>query len=183
MKQIFETFQILMKLLSQLLLSLKSIFPSFINSSRIQKTHKNISIPFKTQNQKRSFSSTSILLNNDTSVDLEEGWTDYIYKLRSTEKLISKSILNSVLLSFFQTTLKDVTNENLILLYLKIKLSNGEVKNIKYLTFGNKGESMFHRISYLLNYNLSLKTLFFTDDEKKERHTEIIFNYKIITIK
>jgi hypothetical protein len=32
MKQIFETFQILMKLLSQLLLSLKSIFPSFINS-------------------------------------------------------------------------------------------------------------------------------------------------------
>lgn len=87
--------------------------------------------PFKTHTQKRQFSSTPYLLNNEANTDLEdgegEGWTDYTYKLRSKEKMVSKSILDLALLSFFKTILKDTTNDNFILLVFKIKFLISEV--------------------------------------------------------
>lgn len=192
MKNLLAIFKILMKLATQKLISLKSLAFPIIKSTVIKTTsrfttNKNNS-PFKSQGPTRHFSSTSTLSNinesdgsnfeNDTNI---LGWTDYAHKLTSQNKYITKSILNLAFLSFFQKVLQHVTKDNLVLLTFRVKLSNGEERFIKYLSFFPKGEKMYNKILYLLDYNLKLKTLFWKEEDKKARHSEIIFRYKIIS--
>jgi hypothetical protein len=138
---------------------------------------------------KRNFSSTSKLLNNTeedskeiTDVkdpkDMSNNWKDYTYKLYPQNKVTS-SILNQALLSFFGEILTDVSKDRLILLNFRIKLSNNTEIYIINLRFYKKGVSMFHKIFYLLNYNLKLKNIFPSEANKGLKHLEIIFQYKI----
>jgi hypothetical protein len=72
MTNLVAIFRILMKSLFEILVSLKSIFPTFINSTRSKTTYKNISQSFNTQIQRRNFSTTPIL-NKYIDRDSEEG--------------------------------------------------------------------------------------------------------------
>lgn len=177
-----------MKRLYQLLISLKSIALPIIKSNVIKTTSRftqnKINSPFKSQGSTRPFSSTASLLNNDSEDPSNDTksleWTDFNYKLISPNKQITKSILNLALLSFYHKVIKNTTKDSLILLTLRIKLSNGEERFIKYLSFFPKGEKMYHKILYLLDNNLKLKTLFWKE-ETGVRQSEIIFRYKIIS--
>jgi hypothetical protein len=188
MKNLLAIFKILMKLATQKLISLKSLAFPIIKSTVIKTTsrltlNKNNS-PFKSQGSIRHFSFTPSLSNNGSDNSENDsnnlGWTDHNYKLILPNKQITKSILNLALLSFYNKVLQNTTKDNLILLTLRVKLSNGEERFIKYLSFFPKGEKMYNKILYLLDSNLKLKTLFWKDEDKKERHSEIIFRYKII---
>lgn len=65
----------------------------------------------------------------------------------------------------------------------RLKLSNGEEKFIKYLTFSKKNESMYFKILSVLNNNLKLKFTYLSDKEKDLTITKIIFRYKIVSKK
>jgi hypothetical protein len=116
------------------------------------------------------------LSNNNSEED--DNWKYYTHKLQP-KRVVTKYLLNLVLLSFFEDKLSEVSAEDLITLSFYIKLSNGEENLIRTLTFHNTGEVMFHKISYLLNYNLTLRSVFPKEGNKEHTQTEMIFKYKI----
>lgn len=178
-----------MNILTQLVTSLKSLAFPIIKSTVIKTTSRftlnQTNSPFKSQGSTRPFSTTPSLRNNESEYPSNDtkflGWIDYNYKLILPNKTITKSILNLALLSFYQKVLQNTKKDDLVLLTLRVKLSNDQERFIKYLSFFPKGEKMYNKILYLLDSNLKLKILFWKDEDKKERHSQIIFRYKIIS--
>lgn len=171
-----------MRTLFQLLTNLMNKL--FANRSSLKFLGTNLSKGGKKSRlaiQVRDFSSSSIRQNDivENTTKVSDSWSEFTYKLHPKQSKVNSSSLNSCLLSFYTKILKDVSESQLIVISLRVKLSNNKEVFISNVRFHKTGIGMFHKIFYLLNKDLLLKDAHYSKDYKELSHTEIVLKYDI----
>jgi hypothetical protein len=92
------------------------------------------------------------------------------------------TVLENKFRSFWDEILKDVPQDNIVLLVFRIKTSDGAIRFIHYLRFFPHKPKIFDRVYYLLEEKFTEKTEYIHTAEEQKLISGVIFQYQIIPV-
>ena len=99
---------------------------------------------------------------------------------KSGENLLDQ--LRNKFRSFWDEIVKDIPQDNKVLLVLRVKTSYGSTRFIHYMKFFPHKPKIFDRVYYLLEEEFTAKTEFMHLEEDQKIISSIIFQYQIIPV-
>lgn len=85
------------------------------------------------------------------SKEFKKNWINWNYNLSSSDASLWDGGLKDILRSFWDEVLTNNPSDHIVLLTLRLKMSDGSTRFVKYVSFFTKDDKMFNRIHYILN--------------------------------
>lgn len=117
------------------------------------------------------------------SKEFNKNWINWNHDLSSADASLWNGGLKDILRSFWDKILTNNPSDHIVLLTLRLKMSYGSTRHVKYVSFFIKDDKMFNRIHFILNKEFLEKTEYLhTKDDEKEI-TGVVFRYQILAKK